>query len=39
LTTRRLVTACGRLRLRAAWDAETATVAASLRAWPAASNS
>jgi transposase len=32
LTTRQLVTACGRLRLRAAWDAETAATAASLRA-------
>jgi transposase len=32
LTTRQLVSACGRLRLRAAWDTETATVAASLRA-------
>jgi transposase len=32
LTTRQLVTACGRLRLRAAWDTETTTVAASLRA-------
>jgi transposase len=32
LTTRQLVTACGRLRQRAAWDTETATVAASLRA-------
>jgi hypothetical protein len=32
LTTRQLVTACGRLRLRAAWDAETTATAASLRA-------
>jgi hypothetical protein len=32
LTTRQLVTACGRLRLRAAWDIETAATAASLRA-------
>jgi hypothetical protein len=32
LTTRGLVTACGRLRLRADWDTETATIAASLRA-------
>jgi transposase len=32
LTTRSLVTACARLRLRADWDTETATVAASLRA-------
>ena len=32
LTTRQLVTACGRLRLRAAWDAETVATAASLRA-------
>jgi transposase len=32
LTTRQLVTACGRLRLRAAWDAETIATAASLRA-------
>jgi len=32
LTTRQLVTACGRLRQRAAWDAETAATAASLRA-------
>jgi transposase len=32
LTTRELVSACGRLRLRADWDTETATVAASLRA-------
>jgi hypothetical protein len=32
LTTRKLVTACGRLRLRAEWDTETTTVAASLRA-------
>jgi transposase len=32
LTTRGLVTACARLRLRADWDTETATVAASLRA-------
>jgi len=32
LTTRQLVTACGRLRPRAAWDAETIATAASLRA-------
>ena len=32
LTTRQLVTACGRLRLRADWDTEATTVAASLRA-------
>jgi len=32
LTTRQLVTACGRLRQRAAWDAETIATAASLRA-------
>ena len=32
LTTRQLVTACGRLRQRAAWDADTAATAASLRA-------
>jgi hypothetical protein len=32
LTTRQLVTAGGRLRQRAAWDAETAATAASLRA-------
>jgi transposase len=32
LTTRQLVTACGRLRKRAAWDVETAATAASLRA-------
>jgi transposase len=32
LTTRQLVTACGRLRQRAAWDAATAATAASLRA-------
>jgi hypothetical protein len=32
LTTRQLVTACGRLRQRAAWDTETAATAASLRA-------
>ncbi len=32
LTTRQLVTACGRLRQRAAWNAETAATAASLRA-------
>jgi transposase len=32
LTTRRLVTTCGRLRLRAAWDPETIATAASLRA-------
>jgi transposase len=32
LTTRQLVTACGRLRQRAAWDVETAATAASLRA-------
>jgi len=32
LTTRKLVTACGRLRLQATWDTETTTVAASLRA-------
>jgi transposase len=32
LTTRQLVTTCGRLRLRATWDTETTTVAASLRA-------
>jgi transposase len=32
LTTRGLVTACGRLGLRADWDIEPATVAASLRA-------
>jgi transposase len=32
LTTRELVTACGRLRLQATWDTETTTVAASLRA-------
>jgi transposase len=32
LTTHQLVTACGRLRLRAHWDIETTTVAASLRA-------
>jgi transposase len=32
LTTRQLVSACGRLRQRAAWDAETAATAASLRA-------
>jgi transposase len=32
LTTRQLGTACGRLRQRAAWDAETAATAASLRA-------
>ena len=32
MTTRGLVTACARLRLRADWDTETAAVAASLRA-------
>jgi transposase len=32
LTTPRLVTTCGRLRLRATWDAETSATAASLRA-------
>jgi transposase len=32
LTTHQLVIACGRLRLRAHWDIETTTVAASLRA-------
>ena len=32
LTTHRLVTACGRLRQRADWDAETAATVASLRA-------
>jgi transposase len=32
LTTRQLVIACGRLRQRAAWDAETVATAASLRA-------
>ena len=32
MTTRQLVTACGRLRQRAAWDVETAATAASLRA-------
>ncbi|HEV2928024.1 MAG TPA: transposase [Propionibacteriaceae bacterium] len=32
LTTRQLVTACARLRQRAAWDAETIATAASLRA-------
>jgi hypothetical protein len=32
LTTHQLVTACGRLRLRADWDAETSATAASLRA-------
>jgi transposase len=32
LTTRQLVTACARLRPRAAWDAETIATAASLRA-------
>jgi len=32
LTTHQLVTACGRLRLRADWDAETTATAASLRA-------
>jgi Transposase len=39
LTTHQLVIACGRLRLRAHWDIETTTVAASLRALAAASNS
>jgi transposase len=39
LTTPRLVSACGRLRMRADLDAETAATVASLRAWPAASNS
>ena len=32
LTTARLVATCGRLRQQAAWDVETATTAASLRA-------
>jgi transposase len=32
LTTRELITACGRLRLRADWDTETIATAASLRA-------
>jgi transposase len=32
LTTHQLVTACGRLRLRAAWDVETIATAVSLRA-------
>jgi hypothetical protein len=32
LTTRGLVTTCARLRLRADWDTQTATIAASLRA-------
>ena len=32
LTTRQLVTACARLRLRATWDIETTATAASLRA-------
>jgi transposase len=32
LTTRQLVTTCGRLRLRATWDAETRATTASLRA-------
>jgi hypothetical protein len=32
LTTPKLVTACGRLRLRADWDTETIATAASLRA-------
>jgi hypothetical protein len=32
LDPRQLVTACGRLRLRAAWDTETIATAASLRA-------
>jgi hypothetical protein len=39
LTTRQLVTAGGRLRQRAAWDAETAATAASLRALARASES
>jgi hypothetical protein len=32
LGTRQLVTTCARLRLRAAWDAETSATTASLRA-------
>jgi hypothetical protein len=32
LTTRQLVTTCGRLRLRTHWDPETIATAASLRA-------
>jgi hypothetical protein len=34
-----LVTACRRLRQHTDWDTETTATAASLRAWPAASNS